>query len=407
MSWSSSTPAQVKGLESGAAELTAGYAFTCGRTSGGDVRCWGRNYYGQIGDGTETNRGTPTPVAGLQGNAAAVAAGWHHVCAVTANGAVRCWGDSADGRLGDGTVTRRLTPTAAPGLANGIRGITVGTSHTCALNAAGGARCWGDNAYRTAGRRHHHHPGSAHRRDRAGGWRGRYRCVGQPLLRPDGWRGGPLLGLQFLWPAGGRHGRGPPDASSRRSGSAAESRQSGWGAATPAPSQQAGPCSAGGRMPTARSETGTTTNRPTPVPVSGLSGAVAAIAVGAYHACALTTSGGVVCWGSNYEGGLGDGTTDDRSVPAPVSGLASGVSAISAGLYHSCALMTSGAVRCWGSNSFAQLGDGTTVNRVVPTDVVGLDHGVASISAGAFNTCAVRRGRRRRLLGLQQLGSTR
>ena len=368
--------------------LDGGYAFTCGRSAGGDVRCWGRNGYGQIGDGTETNRGTPTPVVGLQGNAAAVAAGWHHVCAVTANGAVRCWGDSADGRLGDGTVTRRLTPTAAPGLANGIRGITVGTSHTCALNAAGGARCWGDNAYGQLG------DGTTTTRLAPAGVSGLARGVAAVVASASRSCALTVGGAVLCWGSNSSGLLGDGTAVDRLtpaaviglgSGVAAVGMGSGYSCAL----TTGGAVLCWGANAYGQIGDGTTTNRPTPVPVTGLPGAVAAIAVGAYHTCALTTSGGVVCWGSNYEGGLGDGTTDDQSVPAPVSGLASGVSAISAGLYHSCALMTSGAVRCWGSNSFAQLGDGTTVNRLVPTDVVGLDGGVASISAGAFNTCAV------------------
>src|SRR5438094_587618 len=77
------------------------------------------------------------------------------------------------------------------------------------------------------------------------------------------------------------------------------------------------------------------------------------------HACLVTAAGGVACWGKNDYGQLGDGSNVDRSVPAPVSGLESGIVSVAAGGAHSCALDTSGGVRCWGSNSGGQLGNGS------------------------------------------------
>ena len=88
----------------------------------------------------------------------------------------------------------------------------------------------------------------------------------------------------------------------------------------------------------------------TPVAVSGLASGVTAIAA-ASHTCALTSAGGVKCWGRNDAGQLGDGTTTDRDTPVAVSGLASGVTAIAAGFYHTCALTSAGGVKCWGSTT--------------------------------------------------------
>ena len=120
---------------------------------------------------------------------------------------------------------------------------------------------------------------------------------------------------------------------------------------------------------------GTTTNRLTPVNVSGLTSGVAAISVGTNHTCAMTTSGGAKCWGTNYYGELGDGTTTFRTTPVDVSGLTSGVAAFTgqSGAFgsHTCAMTTSGGVKCWGTNYYGELGDGTSTNRLTPVDVSG------------------------------------
>lgn len=126
-----------------------------------------------------------------------------------------------------------------------------------------------------------------------------------------------------------------------------------------------------------------------PVEVNNLSSGIIAIVSGGYHNCALTSSGGVKCWGFNGDGELGDGTYTDQSNPVDVIGLSSGVVAMSAGESHSCALTSEGQVKCWGYNGGGALGDGTTIDSPVPVDVINLTSEVSSLSVGAAYTCAL------------------
>jgi hypothetical protein len=127
----------------------------------------------------------------------------------------------------------------------------------------------------------------------------------------------------------------------------------------------------------------------TPVDVSGLPTGAIVIAAGPYHTCALTPAGGLKCWGSNSNGQLGNGLTLGQSAPGDVSGLTSGVTAIGAGRFHTCAVAAGGGVKCWGANQNGRLGDGSTVDSLTPVDVNGLASGVSAITAGDAHTCAL------------------
>ena len=107
------------------------------------MQCWGYNDYGQLGDGSTTDRSTPVPVSGLGSGVIALAAGDAHTCALTAAGGVQCWGYNGYGQLGDGSTTNRLTPVPVSGLGSGVVALAAGDYHTCALTAAGGGAVLG------------------------------------------------------------------------------------------------------------------------------------------------------------------------------------------------------------------------------------------------------------------------
>lgn len=105
---------------------------------------------------------------------------------------------------------------------------------------------------------------------------------------------------------------------------------------------------------------------PTLPPLTG----IVQVAAGGAHTCALTDQGDVLCWGANGFGRLGDGSTTSSPTPVAVADLGTGVQAIAAGGEHTCALTDQGGVLCWGANSAGQLGDGRLLYSPTPMDVV-------------------------------------
>jgi alpha-tubulin suppressor-like RCC1 family protein len=129
-----------------------------------------------------------------------------------------------------------------------------------------------------------------------------------------------------------------------------------------------------------------------PVNVKGLTSGVIQIVTGGAHACALTASRSVKCWGQNTAGQLGNNSTTNSSVPVDVSSLTNSTGTISAGSQHTCANNVNGGVKCWGSNEYGQLGNGSTNNSAIPVDVSGLDIYVRDLSAGGGHTCVITYG---------------
>ncbi len=331
-----SIPVDVSGLGGGVAAIDGGAVHACALTNVGGVKCWGANDIGALGDGTTLTRLTPADVSGFAGDAMALSTGIFHTCAVTTGGGAKCWGSNYASQLGDGTTTDRATPVDVSGLTSGVADISAGYHLlTCALTSLGGVKCWGQNDY----------------------------GIG------DGTPGSPV----------------PVDVSGLASGLADVA----VGAEHACALTSGGGVKCWGRNSFGQVGDGTTTDRPTPVDVTGLTSGVSAITTGAHHSCALLNGGGARCWGSNGVGQLGDGTTTDRSTAIDVSGLTSGIATISAGGAHTCALMNDGGVKCWGHNESGQIGDATSLDRLTAVDVGGLTSGVAAIGAGWVTTCAV------------------
>src|SRR3989344_2558 len=132
---------------------------------------------------------------------------------------------------------------------------------------------------------------------------------------------------------------------------------------------------------------GTKTSSTVPVQVFGLTSGVTQISA-SDSSCAVH-GGSVKCWWLNFSGQLGNGTKVDAVVPQQVSGLTSGMRSVSLGSAHACALSTAGAVTCWGTNTAGELGDGTQTSSTVPVQVTGLQTGATAVSSGNGVACAI------------------
>jgi subtilisin family serine protease len=327
-------PTDVFGLTVGVTAVSAGGEHTCALTSGGGVKCWGRNNFGQLGDGTTTDSLVPVDVSGLTNGVTAISAGGYHTCAVLSSGGLRCWGKNGDGQLGNGTTTNSPVPVDVINLGASISSVAAGGSdtqggHTCAVTTGGGAKCWGRNDFGQVG---------------------------------DGTTVAKLSPVDVNGLSSGVAGIGAGRYHTCARTTSGGAKCWGWNI-----SGQIGD--------------GSATTRTSPVDVVGLTTGVVEVAAGGTHNCALIQDTRIMCWGSNSTGQLGSGLAGSvRRSPVAVllasgaqltgaTGVTAGGSVSSDG--HTCAEMA-GAAMCWGLNNGGQLGDGTTVNRTRPVDVLGL-----------------------------------
>ena len=113
----------------------------------GDIKCWGYNFYGQLGTGNRTDLNVPSEAINLGGKATAISLGTWHSCAVLENGEVKCWGNNSTGRLGTGDHTDLNTPSTPINLGGKAIAISLGDEHSCAVLENGQVKCWGYNLY--------------------------------------------------------------------------------------------------------------------------------------------------------------------------------------------------------------------------------------------------------------------
>jgi alpha-tubulin suppressor-like RCC1 family protein len=145
---SSPVPIDVPGLDSGVLEISTGGQHACARLASG-LKCWGANLKGQLGNNTETGSGpsVPTLVTGIGSDAIAISLGGEHSCALLSGGEVKCWGRNSEGQLGNNTTTASPVPVSGSGLTSGVVVISSGAAHTCVVMETGAAKCWGSNLY--------------------------------------------------------------------------------------------------------------------------------------------------------------------------------------------------------------------------------------------------------------------
>ena len=335
-------------LQQGA--ISAGLTHACAVTAGGSVHCWGLDSQGQLGDGAATTTGSSVPVGAvpLGQFARAISAGSGFTCALLADGSVRCWGKDGFGELGDGATTTggSTVPGGAVALGQGARAITAGADFACALLNDASVRCWGHDDFGQLG-------------DGAITSSINYAPVGSVAL------GEGAIAIT----AGAYHACALLADTSVRCWGYDVQGQLGDGPPTTGPNAA-------------------------PVAPVALGQPVRAISAGGFQSCALLADRTVRCWGDDSAGGLGDGppaTSTNAAPVAPVT-LGQGARAISGGGNDStCALLVNDSVRCWGSDTQGQLGDGGTTSPVnaAAGGVVALGQPARAVTAGGYNACAL------------------
>jgi alpha-tubulin suppressor-like RCC1 family protein len=324
-----------------------------------------------------------------------IAAGWSHTCATDAAGQAWCWGSNSSGELGTGRFgegNRLVAPVLQQPGTRFLQVVVRALAASCALEQSGRAYCWGyDLTSPMVFGRYHEIPTPVSQPDSVEFVSLSSFFQSACGLASDGqaWCWGRLpFGLTFgpdLWPVA----TPLPQPEGVRFSSLDFSYH--WCGLTPAGQAYCAAANFHGQL-----GDGTTVRRGEFVPVLQPAGVTfTSIKVSLDATCALDTAGQAYCWGKNDQGQLGDGTTVDRLAPVAVQQPAGVVfTSISLGRAHTCATASSGQVYCWGgSTTYGALGNGTLTERHVPTPVrqaPGLEFTV--VAAGEHHTCALEQG---------------
>lgn len=374
-------------------DVAAGYYHTCAIDEAGDAWCWGVNDNGQFGNGGTDTNPVVSPVAGPAGMGfKALDANWSHTCGIDEDDALHCWGYNGAGRLGDGTTENRLTPAAVTldGSTGAWSDVSASNGYTCATTTGDEAYCWGVNSFGKLGTDDwlsYSSPAPV-----AGGHAMTAISAGfntACALDSDGqthcWGGNDFGALGVgEWPTehlpvpvAGGHSFTTVSAQSDPS-CAVDAAGDAW-------------CWGLGLS----GQLGNGANEPEAEPVAvsgGLTFSSVSTAFG--HVCGLTTDGDAYCWGSDAGARLGDGdpAQSDRNTPGAVAGGHT-FTTISVGTNHSCAVDDTGDAYCWGTGFEGALGDGNdgTNESATPVLVTG-GHAFADVQSGRLHTCGLTTG---------------
>jgi len=369
-----SSPVQVKNslgvAVTNVIAVAAGGDFSLYVTSDGKLWAMGGNFYGQLGNGaTSGNNANPMPVQ-VATNVTAVAAGGAHSMYLTNDGKLWAMGWNTFGQLGDGTTTNRASPVQvmlSPGVpVTNVTAIAVGGYHSLYVTSDGKLRAMGDNSLGQLG------DGSAQPLVTAGFAHSLYVTSGGKLWAMgdntygqlgDGTTTNRATPMQVMI---------SPEVPVTNVTAASAGNGHSLYVTSDAKLW------AMGKNDSGQLGDGTTTSRASPVPVMASPGVpaanVIAVAAGGAHSLYVTNDGRLWAMGDNTYGQLGDGTTTNRATPVPVMvspGVpATNVIAASAGGTHSLYVTNDGKLWAMGDNTYGQLGDGTTTNRATPVPVM-------------------------------------